>query len=291
MSGDEEAVASRGLDSAPEYLSWENLSAQPPWSAFWQSLKELAFHPADFFDKMAVSGGLHEPLTFLWIVIFVTVLPTFPLALSYFGLTAPDPGRVPAEVYHAHLLLPRAAGFVTVLLPLALVLCAFLAVVCGSVLHLAAGLFGACRWEGSVSVWCYSTSSGLVPVTASVGAGAVVSILCWLCALFWPGAREGAASVACVALWGLLGAALLVGIVAFLVALLTGCARSLKLSGARGAAAALLGLVLVGMPLILSPLSVHFWGGRAGLIVLGVFAFFVILLAVLCTAARIEAQG
>jgi len=290
MNRNDAVVASGKQESAQQYLSWENLGAQPPWSAFWQSLKELAFQPADFFDKMSVSGGLHEPLSFLWIVLLLGILPTFPLTLSYFALSAPAPARVSVDVYNAHLLLPRVAGLVTILLPLVLVFCGLLAVLCGSLLHLAARLFGARGWEGSVSVWCYASSLGLTPIAVGLMAGAAVSMLCYLVTLLSPDMKVGAAAVARVALWGLLGTGALMGTVAFLMAVLTGCVRGLKLAGASGVAAGLAGLAMVGTLLMLLPLSFHVWGVRAGATVLVIFAFLVILSALVPAAARSEAQ-
>jgi len=273
-----EAAISKNPQSVHEFLSWENLGAQSPWLAFRQSLRELVLDQKSFYDKMAVSGGLHEPLGFLWIALTALILPSFPLALAYFGLTAPDPGHVSVEEYNAYLLAPRVAGFATILLPLVLVLCGVLAVVCGSLLHVGSRLFGARSWEGCVSIWCYSLSSWFVTLALGVAFCAVVSIVCYLAAMVWPGTREGAAGVARVILIGAMGLTLLAGMILFLVSVFTGCIRKFRLGGTRGAAAAVTGLILVGLLLIMCPVAFDLWGARWGLVTVEAFAGLVVLL-------------
>ena len=227
------------------FLAWEDLSAHAPSAAFRQTLKELLLRPGLFFEKMSTTGGLREPLAFFWVILTIMILLSFPLALSYFALAAPAPMEVSTEVYNRHLLLPRAAGFLTVLLPVVLAVAGAMIVLGGTVFHLGARFFGARNWEGSVSIWCYAKSAGMAPVALAEAAACVVCIGCYLLTLAWPGARPAAASVARWSLFGLGGGAA-VGVLLSLTALFHGCIRAFKLSAERGAAAVLAGVLLVG---------------------------------------------
>lgn len=253
-------------------LPWENLGAHRARDAFRRTLAELVFHPGEFFEKMATSGGLHEPLTFFWLVLLGVVLPSFPLALSYFGLTAPDPAGVSTEVYNMHLLPPRVAGIGTVLLPVVLAVCGLAVVACGTVFHAGARWFGACRWEGSVSIWTYAGGLGLVPVALAMAVCAVVSIACHLSTLPWLAvSTDAAGSVASVAVAGLGGLSVFAGLCLFLLSLVVGCVKSFT-AGSSGVAAALAGLIAVGLLVGLCPALFVLSGLTAGLIALGAVA-------------------
>jgi len=234
-------------DDAAPLLDWEDVGSRPRAAAFRRSLGELLFHPGRFFDKMATSGGLHEALTFFWILLAAAIVLSFPLALAWFGLTAPDPARVSAETYAWHLLLPRAAGFVTVLLPLALALAGVMMLVAGTIFHLGARCFEARGWEGSVSIWLYAKSAAAAPIVAAEAAACAGCIVGYLLTLAWPASRSAAVSVAWVAVPALGAAAVACGVVFFMVAAIRGCTRSFRLSGERGAAAALAGTLLAAM--------------------------------------------
>ena len=108
------------MDVNEDMLSWENLGAQPPGQAFCQCMWELLVNRRSFFGKMATSGGLHEPLTFFAVVLGAGLLLAFPAALSYFGLSAPDPESLQITVYNAQTLPSKVAGLLVVLLPLVL---------------------------------------------------------------------------------------------------------------------------------------------------------------------------
>ncbi len=254
-------------------LSWENLGARPPWQALRDTLRDLAGDPAGFFDRMAVSGGLYEPIGFLWIFLAAVILPAFPLALGHFGLTAPAPDSVSVAVYNYHLLLPRITGVIAALLPLALVAGTAWALLCGTLLHLGSIPFGGGRWEGAVSVWCYAVSAALAPLSVGLTLAAVVTAICY----FLSGSFPMAATAGRLAAYILPGLGVLAGLVWFVVCLFTGCARSLQLPGARGAAAGLFGLALSVIILGGWPLAGFLWGARgaggfvAGLTVLVIF--------------------
>jgi len=254
-------------------LSWENLGARRPSQALRETLWDLAGDPARFFDRMAVSGGLYEPIGFLWIFLTAIILPAFPLALAHFGITAPAPDRVSVAVYNYHLLLPRATGIIAALLPLALVAGTAWALLCGTLLHLGSIPFGGGQWEGAVSVWCYSVSAALAPLSVGLALAAAVTATCYFLSTSFP----AAATAGRLAAYILLGLGTLAGLVWFMVCLFTGCARALGLPGTRGAAAGLFGLLLCALTLGGWPLAGFLWGARgtggfaAGLTVLVIF--------------------
>ena len=223
------------------FLDWESLCDHSAPRALCTTLRELAFHPARFFDRMSLTGGLWEPLTMFWTLLAAAVLASFPLAMLLFALAAPDPLLVSAPVYTPHLLPPRAAGFAALLLPVTLSGAALVLLAQGSLFHLGATLFGARKWEGSLSVWCYAVSSALMPLLIVELASCLIAA----CVLAFWGAGTAASRVA---LWGmasLAGLGLMGGVVLFGTSVLTGCARSLGVSGERGVAGAVAGMLLV----------------------------------------------
>jgi hypothetical protein len=266
---------------ASRLLSWENLGAQPASKAFLQSLWELALRPASFFDRMATSGGLREPLMFYWTMTTLLVVMSFPLALAHFGLTAPDASNVTAAAYNARLAAPRVTGFVTVLLPVALVAAGALALLCGTIFHLGARLFGAQDWEGCVSIWYYARSAWLAPFVLVEGLAAVMAIVCYLIALASPGIRGNLGSMTEGVMAMLGGVALVCGTAMMLIALVTGCSRAFKLDAAGGTAAAVAGLLAVTAVLVAPPVCWLHWGRRVGGGALGCAALLLIVLLVL----------
>lgn len=266
-----------------QLLAWENLGAHPPARAFRQSLRELLFRPSRFFDKMATSGGLREPLMFAWIETTLMVLLGFPLALSYFALTAPRPMEVSVAVYNMHLLAPRVTGFAVVLLPVVLVAAAVSLVAGGSLFHLGARLFGARNWEGSVSIWCYAKSAGAAPLAVAEGLLCALCIVCYPITLLWPEARGALGSVAETSLLVLGGLGVLMSAAVFFIATATGCMRVWGLERAEGAAAALAGALVAGAPTLGVALAFRFWGAKEGWFIL---LAAVVLLGLLAAAGR-----
>ena len=259
-----------------QVLPWENLGAHHAWHAFRRTLAQLITNPRDFFSRMATSGGLHEPVTFFWMMMLTVILPSFPLALSYFGLTAPDPGQVSVEVYNAHLLAPRITGITTVLLPVALVLGGVLLVMCGSIFHAGAKWFGVPRWEGSVSLWSYAGGLGLLPVALAAWVCAILCIGGYLATVWAPGTAATLGSIA----WGIIfwGGMLsvVVGFGLFVMALIIGSVNAMDMDTGPGAAASLLGLIFVGAFAVLVPVLFSTHGWQTGLMTLGI-----------CTAAAV----
>ena len=266
-----------------QLLAWENLGAQPPACAYRQSLRELLFCPGRFFQKMATSGGLREPVMFAWIETTVMVLLGFPLALSYFALTAPQPMEVSTAVYNMHLLAPRVTGFAVVLLPVVLVAAAVSLVVGGSLFHLGARLFGARNWEGSVSVWCYAKSASAAPLAAAEALLCALCIVCYLITLLWPQARGAVGSVAETSLLVLGGLGVLVSVALFFIATVMGCTRVWELERAEGAAAALAGVLVAGASTLGVALAFRLWGAKEGCFIL---VAAVVLLGLLAAAGR-----
>ena len=260
-------------------LAWESLAARQPGSAFVQTLRELVFSQGRFFEKMATTGGLREPLTFFWILLSAVIVMSFPLALSHFALTAPDPAEVGTEVYNLHLLAPQAAGFVTVLMPLSLCVGGMITVIQGTVFHLGAKFFGARSWEGSVSIWCYARSAALAPIVAAEALACVISILAYLLTVAWPAAGAASASVAHWSLLVLVGAAVLCSLVLFFSAVVHGCLRSFKLPPEVGLAAALAGVLLVIAFAAFVGVGFFRWGLIGGIITTGGSALIMLTLA------------
>ncbi len=271
------------MDVNEDMLSWENLGAQPPGQAFCQCMWELLVNRRSFFGKMATSGGLHEPLTFFAVVLGAGLLLAFPAALSYFGLSAPDPESVQITVYNAQTLPSKVAGLLVVLLPLVLLVGGAAMVALGTLYHLAGKPFGARNWEGSVSVWLYSAGAALAPLALALAVTFVVSLAGYLICLPWPGAREGAATVARGTWQVLSGAGLLAAIVLMIVNTVTGSTRAFQLDRRAGIAAGLYGLTLVVAAVGATIWSVRIWGLRGGLVAAAVW---VALMAALALAGR-----
>jgi len=252
-----------------QFLTWENLGTQSPWRAFRQSAVDLLLRPGRFFDKMATSGGLREPLAFYWIVAGAMLLLSFPLALAYFGLVAPDPMSVSIEEYKGYLLTPRITGFLTVLAPVTLALGGILVVLEGSVFHLGARLFGARNWEGSVSIWTYSRGAGMLPLAVGEALACLIAVICYLLTLQWPDSRPGIASVGETCVMVLLGAGMIAGVLMQIVTLFQGCIRSFKLGTAEGVASAIAGLAVLIVIVVGIEIGFTKWGLEGGLITIG----------------------
>jgi hypothetical protein len=222
--------------------AWESPGEAGVLDAFSVTLRELVLHPARFFGGMSLTGGLREPLAMFWLLLAVGVLLSFPLALAHFSLTAPDPQTAQ---YSAHLLLPRAAGFLTLMLPLVLFAAGLVLVVQGTMFHATARFFGAPNWEGSVSVWCYARSAALVPMVTGEALAMLTSLACCVLVLAWPELRSTAGQVSRWSLLVLAGLGCVCSEAVFAAAILAGCVQAFQLPGERGAAAALAGVLLV----------------------------------------------
>jgi hypothetical protein len=255
-----------GRQPEEELLAWENLGAQPARQAFRKSLAELMLRPGRFFRAMAVSGGLHEPLTFFAIVLTAAVIVAFPAALAYFGLAAPDPERVTAAVYRLHALPPRVAGLLLVLLPLTVAAACGAAVLLGTLFHVGGRPFSGGGWEGSVSVWLYSAGAALVPLTAAMAAVFVVALVGYLLGIPWPQTRHTTAFLAQWAALILCGTAVAAGVLLIVADAALGTARASGLDPMQGTAAALAGLVLVTLALGGTAWAFVRWGLGRGLV-------------------------
>jgi len=261
-----------------QLLAWENLGAQPARHAFGRSLWELLVRPGSFFRKMAVTGGLDEPIAFFALVLTALILVSFPAALAYFGLAAPDPERMAPEVYRGYVLPARLTGLSLVVLPLAVVGASVVAVLLGSLFHMGAKAFGARNWEGSVSVWLYSLSAALVPVTTAVSIVFVVALGGYLLGIPWPATRGATGAISQSAATILLLAGPLAGLLLLLTDAIVGCARAFQLDGVNGAAAGLSGLLLVAVAT-----GAVFWAFRSG----GVLRGFIAAGVAMCAAAAV----
>ena len=235
---------SRASDAmGEELLSWEDLRSRGAFEAFRESLFELLFRPTRFFGKMALSGGLLEPLSFFCIVLGAVVLAAFAAAFAYFWLAAPDPATVSAEQYQEWMLLPEVTGMTLLLLPEVLAVSAGSMLLLGSLFHLPGRLFGARTWEGSISVWLYSAAAALIPLLALLILSGLFSCAGLLAAaLRLPAGPAFAAGARWLSLIGIgLGGVALVGVLPALASI--GYARAFGLDGISGAAAGVGGTV------------------------------------------------
>lgn len=231
-----------GAESAgEELLSWENRGAHPPGRAFRSSLRELLLSPGGFFRKMALTGGLLEPLTFFLVVLCAVIFAAFPAALAAFGATTPGPGALVAEEYTRRLLPLQAAGLALALFPFVLAAVAGAMVFLGTLFHLGGKLFGSRNWEGSVSIWLYSAAGALVPLVAALALTFAVSLAAYAVGHLSPAALEVGAAVARWTARLAPGVALLVGVGLFVVLAAFGCVNAFRLEPTLGAAAALAG--------------------------------------------------
>lgn len=230
-----------------ELLSWESLSGGPARTAFGRSLAELLVRPGRFYGKMALNGGLFEPLAFFAIVLGVGIVFAFPAALTYLQLSAPDPEKLGAEAYAAALLPARTTGLLLVLLPLVLAAACGVMVLLGTVFHAGAKPFGARNWEGSVGIWLYAGGAALVPSSAAAGAVFAVSLAGWLLSLLWPDTQEAARQFAAWTGRTLVAAGLVTGAALLVLDAAVGCVRAFRLEPVLGTAAGVAGLVLVGV--------------------------------------------
>ena len=228
-------------------LSWENLGGGSAGAAFRRSLAELLTHPGRFFEKMAVSGGLFEPLTFFAVVLGLGIVLAFPAALTSLQLAAPDPELLGAEAYAAALLPARVTGLLLVLLPLVLAAACMLMVLLGTLFHAGARPFGARNWEGSVSLWLYTSAAALVPLVAGAAVVFAVSLAGWILGLLWPETQAAAHQSAAWTGRLLLAAGLLAGAALMVLDAAVACARAFGREPVLGAAAAVSGLVVVGL--------------------------------------------
>jgi len=228
-----------------ELLEWEDLGAVPAGRAFVVSLSDLLRRPARFFDRMAVTGGLHEPVTFFLVVLTATVVLAFLAALSFFALAAPDAAQLRAPVYSAYALPPRATMLALVLLPEVLVAGGVAMVVLGTLFHLGVRTCGVKNWEGAVSVWLYAGSAAMAATAAAFAAVFAVSIVGY--GLGFVSAAAGSA-VLSLARWTwriALPTGVVAGAVILPVHAATGCRRAFDLEGAVAAAGAAAGLGVV----------------------------------------------
>ena len=237
------SVPANAADGAP--LAWEHLGSVPAAGAFRQALAGLLWRPHRFFARMAVTGGLYEPLTFFAILLAAAVAVAFPAALSYYGVAAPDRERVSADVYRFYVLPARVTGLLLVLLPLVVVAGSAAMVLLGSLYHAGAKAFGARNWEGSVSVWLYSAGAALAPPVAALAVFLPVCLAGYLLSLQWPEVHEPAASLAHWMALALGSAGLLGGAAALIVDLTVGCGQASRLEPQVGAAAGVAGLAVV----------------------------------------------
>ncbi|MFO7956887.1 MAG: hypothetical protein R6X33_07280 [Candidatus Brocadiia bacterium] len=266
--------------AGPDRLSWEALGEGSPAAAFRRSLRDLLLKPARFFGRMAVDGGLHEPLTFFAVCLGALLIVAFPAALSYFGLTAPEPGEAAADVYKLHTLPARITGLLLVLLPLVLVVADAVTVVLGSVFRLPGRLFGEAPWEATVSIWLYSCGAAMVPLVAAAAVVFALSLAGFLIGLGASGAGEAIAGLARWCAMVLLPLALLVGLVALVRSVVVGCREALHLDRTVALSFALSGLIFLSAILAGCIVGFRRWGFRGGFIALAVAAAVAVLITV-----------
>ncbi len=284
--------ADTGQEAAQvESLCWEALGRNAPAAAFGRSLRDLLLRPADFFRRMALDGGLHEPLTFFAICLGALLVLAFPASLAYFALTAPPPGTVPVEVYQWHTLPPRVTGLMLVLLPLVLVLAQAAMVAVGSVVRLPGRLFGVSPWEGTVSVWLYAASAALAPLVAATAALLVVALGGWLVSATLPETGAGPVAAARWCARVLLPLGMLVGLAELARNVIVGWREALAPDPTVALSAALAGLLFLALLLAGATVAFHLGGFRGGVIALGAVALVMVLITMLSFAKARRTQG
>jgi len=277
---DQVAAGASSHTPGAEPLSWEALGQGAPAAAFRRSMRDLLLQPGRFFGRMALDGGLHEPLTFFAVCLGALLLMAFPAALSYFGLTAPQPGQVAADVYRLHTLPCRITGLLVVLLPLVLVVAEAAMVVLGSVFRLPGRLFGESSWEGTVSVWLYSWSAALVPMIVATVVVFALSLVGFLLGLGLSGAGGTLAAVARWCAMVLLPLGLLAGLLALVRSVVVGCREALELDRTVALSFALSGLIFLAVILAGCIVGFRHWGFRGGFIALAIAAAVAVLITV-----------
>jgi hypothetical protein len=286
------ALAENAVEQA-ELLSWEDLGSRPAGRAFRQSLMELLARPGSFFRKMALSGGLHEPLAFFAVILTLAVVVGFPAALSYYGLAAPDPERVAPEVYQTYVLPVRWSGLLLVLLPLVVVAGGAATVLLGTLFHAGGKAFGTRNWEGSVSIYLYSASAALVPLLLALAVVFLVALAGYLIAIPWPASRGATVPLARWASLVLFPAGILAGLALFAADAAIGCTRAFDLDPMLGAAAGVSGMLLTAIVVAGSIWSFNRWGLGWGIAAVAAWACVATVIAAVCLvgARRAERSG
>ena len=267
-------------------LSWENLGANAPTRAFFGSLRDLVCRPSSFFRRMAVSGGLHEPVTFLAILIGAGVLAGFVASLTYFGLAAPDPATVSPQDYSAASFPARLSALLAILLPLVLVAGPLAAVMLGTLFHAASKPFGSRNWEGSVSVWLYGVSAALAPLVAALVVVSAVSLAGYLLGIPWSGSRAFTVPLARWTYRVLCAAGLIASLAMLLLCTVRGYVEAFALDATRAAAAAVAGLLCVLVVVALCTWGFSGPGGGVGWALLAAVLLVLVVLTTLSMSAE-----
>jgi hypothetical protein len=237
-------AAAMAEPDAQDVLAWECLGRHPARVAFFDSLAQLLRHPVTFFRRMAVTGGLHEPVSFLAVLVAVGVLLALPAGLAYVGLTAPDVAGESLEAYTRARLPARAAVLAVVLLPLIVVASCVAMVLLGTLYHVGGRLFARGRWEGSVSVWLYSSAAALVPLVVWIAVLGAISLVGYFLGIPWPDLRDPAGRFAEWTVFILGPAALLASAGLMVCGVAVGRTQAFRLDPVMGAASGLAGLVV-----------------------------------------------
>jgi len=232
-----------------DVLPWEDLGARSAGSAFGAGLRDLMLHPRGFYARVAVSGGLHEPLMFFAVLLAATIVLAFLAALAYFGLAAPPVPTGPAgllalqsdalRAYELLALPSRGLTVALVLLPEVLVFGAAVMVGLGTLFHLGGKAFGTGPWEGSVSVWLYAASAALAPLAVASALILIASGVCHATGLTGDGI-PAALSTSARIVWSV---AVTATLILLLVHAALGCIHTLGLDASAAAAATAAGLL------------------------------------------------
>jgi hypothetical protein len=230
-------------EAPDEHLAWESLGAHGTARAFRTSLVELLLRPGAFFRKMALTGGLNEPMSFFGILLAVAVVVAFAAALGTVLMGRPATGHMPAEQYMRLVLPAQVTGLASVLLPLVVALVAGAMVFLGTLFHAAAKPFGAANWEGSVSIWLYSASGALVPLILSLLLVFLLSAVSWALGAIAPTSRAAMLQVGHWVNMGLLAVGILAATVGMIALTISGCANAFGMDPLLATAAGLLGIL------------------------------------------------
>lgn len=269
--------SNRADTSPPPVLPWEAPGSGSILPAFVQTCHQLLLHPRTFFERMARSGGLDEPLLLCSLVSGLIVFLAFPIALMHFLLTAPGAGTVSVSEYNRHLFPSRFTGFLVISLPVLLFLSNLILIGAGMLFHLAIRIFGGGKREESMSILIYAKTAGALPLLIAELVMLLAALACLGGSHVLPDLPLPLERVLNICIGGSAATGVLLSVVVFFLALISGTSTVWRLDVPRATAGSVAGMLLLCFvflgPLVAWPL----WG------IVG--AAIVLVLALLITVA------
>lgn len=259
----------RDHSSSVPSLPWEAPSSGSILRAFMRTCRELLLHPRLFFNRMARSGGLDEPLLLFSVVSGLIILLAFPIALVHFHLTAPGSGTVPISEYNRHLFPSRLTGLLVISLPVLLFLGNLMLIVAGMLFHLAARVFGGGTREESISILIYAKTAGALPLFIAELVMLLAGLACLGASYVPPNLAFSIERMLNISIGVSTAAGMLVSVPVFIIVLVSGTSTIWRIDMSRAAAASLAGMLLVTSVFLGPPVGWLLYGSvGAGIVVL-----------------------